>query len=133
VQILSYICSRQNWDGVFEGPIYSACMSILTGLLDPETKMPRHRTFWWVLGGVILAQLVALGMLCRHQVAVAQTRHAEQHMHRVALADCLQHIPGATLSACNGRVPRDDREPVYLHREATIVTASATVPVIYAR
>ena len=82
-------------------------MPLMSGLLDPATQMPRNRLFWVVLGGLALAQIVALWLLCSHQVRLAEARQTEIHVQQLALADCLQYIPGATIATCNSRIGRD--------------------------
>lgn len=77
---------------------------MLSGLLDPTTRMPRSRRFWVVFGGLILAQLAALWVLCSHQVRIAEARESERTVQQLALADCLQYIPGATIATCNSRI-----------------------------
>ncbi len=94
---------------------------LLAGLLDPATQMPRSRLFWAALGALIAAQLVAFWMLCSGQVEQAQTRHARVQVNQLALADCLQYIPGATVASCNGRGDYGG------HPENTL--AAGTVPV----
>jgi hypothetical protein len=63
---------------------------MLSGLLDPAVRMPHARRFWLVFGGLIMAQLVALWVLCSHQVRVAEARQNQRTVQQLALADCLQ-------------------------------------------
>jgi hypothetical protein len=77
---------------------------LMSGLLDPQTQMPRTRLFWAVLGAMIFAQLVALWLLCSHQVRKAEARQTEVTVHQLALADCLQYVPGATIATCTSRI-----------------------------
>ena len=77
---------------------------MLSGLLDPATQMPRNRLFWAVPGALIFGQIVALWLLCSHQVEMAETRQTQFHVQQLALADCLQYIPGATIATCNSRL-----------------------------
>lgn len=77
---------------------------MMSALLDPETRMPRTRTFWVVLGGVIVVQLLALWLLCSHQVRLAEARDTENRVLRMALTDCLQYIPGSTIASCTNRI-----------------------------
>lgn len=79
---------------------------MLSALLDPETRMPRTRMFWPVLGGLIVVQLLALWLLCSHQVRLAEARDTENQVLRMALTDCLQYIPGATIASCTNRIMR---------------------------
>ena len=76
---------------------------MLTTLLDPVTQKPRTPMFWVVLGGMIVVQLMAFWLLCSLQVDKAEARDFDTHLQKIALADCLQNIPGATLATCDGR------------------------------
>lgn len=64
----------------------------------------RDKLLWTLLGALALAQLIALWMLCTHQVRQAEVRQTALQVQQVAIADCLAHIPGATLSACAARL-----------------------------
>ncbi|HET6828499.1 MAG TPA: hypothetical protein VFH35_07460 [Ramlibacter sp.] len=77
---------------------------MLSALLDPETRMPRTQMFWVVLGGLIVVQLLALWLLCSHQVRLAEARDTENQVLRMALTDCLQYIPGSTIASCTNRI-----------------------------
>lgn len=77
---------------------------MLSGLLDASTRMPHARKFWLVFGSLIMAQLVALWVLCSHQVRIAEARQNQRTVQQLALADCLQYIPGATIATCNSRI-----------------------------
>lgn len=77
---------------------------MLSGLSDPTVRLPHSRRFWVVFGGLILAQLVALWVLCSQQVRIAEARQNERTVQQLALADCLQYIPGATIATCNSRI-----------------------------
>ena len=77
---------------------------MLSDLLDPQTQMPRTPAVWAVLGTLIIGQLVALVLLCSHQVRKAEARDTEVQVQRLALADCLQYIPGATIATCTSRL-----------------------------
>lgn len=81
---------------------------MMSALLDPETRMPRTRMFWPVVGGLIVVQLLALWLLCSHQVRLAEARDTENQVLRMALADCLEYIPGATIASCTNRIMRTD-------------------------
>ncbi|MBI5275441.1 MAG: hypothetical protein HY854_03195 [Burkholderiales bacterium] len=108
-------------------------MSLLNGLLDPHTHQPRNRLFWVIVGGVIVAQLIALWMLCNHQVSQAEVRQAQLRSQQVAMAECLRDVPGSNRASCNGRIARDNRVPVQLDRIAVSTTQAGTVPVVYTR
>lgn len=75
---------------------------MLTQLLN--TDSPRARFFWGVLGVVVLAQLVGIYMLCSEQVRQKQAREADLQMQRMAVTDCLQFMPNATIASCNRQV-----------------------------
>jgi hypothetical protein len=90
-------------------------------ILDPQTRLPRHKAFWIVLGALVAAQLVAFWLLCSQQVHRAQARHAQQQEQQVALADCLRSMRGASLGNCRQRLA-PDRAPVPV--EVQVATAS---------
>jgi hypothetical protein len=77
---------------------------MLDSLLDPESQMPRSKLFWPVLGSVLVLQVVALWFLCSHQVRKAEARNTEVQLQQMAMADCLQFIPGATIATCTSRI-----------------------------
>lgn len=65
----------------------------------------RGKLFWMTLGALAAAQLFAFWLLCSHQVRKAEARRSELQVQQMALADCLQYIPGATIASCNARTP----------------------------
>ena len=71
-------------------------------LLEPES--PRSRSLWVALGALALAQLVAFWLVCSDQVRKAEARSTEVQMAQMALADCLQYIPGSTIASCTARL-----------------------------
>jgi len=77
---------------------------LLDELLDPQTQKPRSNAFWVAFGALAAAQLVALWMLCSHQVRKAEARQVEVQMQQMAMADCLQYIPGSTIASCANRL-----------------------------
>ena len=77
-------------------------MSILAAAIDPATQQPRSRMFWVVLGALAAGQLLAFWLLCSHQVRRAEARQNEMSVQQMALADCLQYIPGSTIASCTG-------------------------------
>ena len=79
-------------------------MSILANVIDPRTQEPRSRMFWVVLGALVAGQLFAFWLLCSHQVRKAEARSNEVMVHQMALADCLQYIPGSTIASCSQRI-----------------------------
>lgn len=74
--------------------------STLSHLLQPGTPSPRSRLFWAVLGALAVGQLLAFWLLCSHQVRKAEVRKTALMVHQMALADCLQYIPGSTIASC---------------------------------
>ena len=78
-------------------------MSILANVIDPQTQEPRSRMFWALLGALVVGQLFAFWLLCSHQVRKAEARNNEVMVHQMALADCLQYIPGSTIASCTHR------------------------------
>ena len=78
-------------------------MSILAAAIDPATQQPRSRMFWVVLGALAAGQLLAFWLLCSHQVRRAEARQNEMTVQQMALADCLQYIPGSTIASCSRR------------------------------
>lgn len=75
-----------------------------------QTAFPRDQAFWLAASVLVLGQLLAFWMLCAHQVRKAEVRHASVQVERFALADCLRHVPNATLSGCAARVAPLDRQ-----------------------
>jgi hypothetical protein len=76
----------------------------LSHLLEPGTQSPRSRLFWAVLGALAMGQLLAFWLLCSHQVRKAEVRRTAVMVHQMALADCLQYIPGATIASCVNQI-----------------------------
>ena len=80
-------------------------MSIHTAAIaGPATQQQRSRMFWMVLGALAAGQLIAFWLLCSHQVRVAEARQNEATVQQMALADCLQYIPGSTIASCGSRL-----------------------------
>jgi hypothetical protein len=75
--------------------------SITLSLTGPATQPPRSRSFWVLLGAIALAQLFAFWLLCSHQVRKAEARNTHFLVQQMALADCLQYIPGSTIASCS--------------------------------
>lgn len=94
-------------------------------LLDPETQQPRTPMFWVVLGATVAVQLMVFWLLCLSQVEKAEARDFETRVQRIALSDCLQSIPGATLATCAGRID-GQVQPEALH--VTTVSLAAAAP-----
>lgn len=100
-------------------------MSALSNAVDPRMQHPRSRLFWMVLGALVAGQLFAFWLLCSHQVRKAEARGNEALVHQMALADCLQYIPGSTIASCSARL-----NPVAARQMAPAAVAGA-VPVSY--
>ena len=77
-------------------------MPIQSHAVEPATQS-RSRWMWMLLAGIALAQLCAFWLLCSHQVRKAESRQNETVIHQMALADCLQYIPGSTIASCTHR------------------------------
>jgi hypothetical protein len=84
-----------------------AMSSLLANVIDPRTQQPRSRMFWLVVGALVVGQLFAFWLLCSHQVRKAEARNNEMLVHQMALADCLQYIPGSTIASCSARIVPD--------------------------
>jgi len=83
---------------------------------DRHAGAPYGVWFWATLSTLMVGLLVAFWSLCVHQVRQAELRHEAQQTERVALADCLQHIPQSTFTTCASQVaPR--RVPQVLPRD----------------
>jgi hypothetical protein len=103
---------------------------MLSRLLARSADVQSRRMFWAVVSTLALVQLVAFWLLCSHQVRKAEVRDATLQVQRVAISDCLQYIPHATLHGCAARVD-PAAEP-----DGTLVVGGAvpgnTVPVNFA-
>ncbi|MBC5781636.1 hypothetical protein H8N03_01690 [Ramlibacter sp. USB13] len=77
--------------------------SITANDVDAGTQPARSRMFWVLLGALAAGQLFAFWLLCSHQVRKAEARHNETVVQQMALADCLQYIPGSTIASCTAR------------------------------
>ena len=71
---------------------------------DKFASNPRKWVLWTVVGVVVTALLTSFYMLCSQQVQKAQQRDAALRSQRVAIADCLQHVPRSTLNTCSTQV-----------------------------
>lgn len=72
--------------------------------LTDATQAARSRLFWVALGALALAQLFALWLVCSNQVEKAQARDSHMTAQQMAVADCLQEVPGSTIASCSRRV-----------------------------
>ena len=100
-------------------------MSLLSNVTDPRMQHPRSRVFWVVLGALVAGQLFAFWLLCSHQVRKAEARGNEALVQQMALADCLQYIPGSTIASCSARL-----DPVMAQQGVPSALAGA-VPVSF--
>ncbi|MDB5858065.1 MAG: hypothetical protein JWQ76_1754 [Ramlibacter sp.] len=71
---------------------------------DDRQQLPQNRLLWGALGALVLVQLVAFWMLCSHQVRQAEVRDTAIAVQQMALADCLQYIPGSTIASCTSQL-----------------------------
>ncbi len=69
-------------------------------MIESFATTPRERLLWAVVGALVLGQLVAFYLLCNGQVNKAQLRDANLQVRRMAIVDCMQYTPKATLSSC---------------------------------
>lgn len=94
--------------------------------------LPRDKLLWPAMVTLIAAQLLALWMVCSHQVRKAEVRNAALQVQQVAVADCLRYIPRATLNSCVQRVDPNSRAEVMMASDgAAAVGMSTAVPVNY--
>ena len=82
-----------------------------------------NKLFWVVASAIVIGQLVAFWMLCSHQVHKAEMRTAAAKVERLAVADCLLNIPGATLGNCAASAAAG-RDPAAV----TVAQDQATAP-----
>lgn len=87
----------------------------------------RDKLFWAFAWAMVIGQLAAFWMLCSHQVRKAEMREASAQVERMAVADCLRYIPGATLSSCAMNIAPLDRgpAPVALAHQSLLVNTAA--------
>lgn len=71
---------------------------------DTSTQAARSRVLWFTLGVLAIAQLFAFWLLCSHQVRKAEARHTQVMVQQMAVADCLQYVPGSTIASCSQRI-----------------------------
>jgi hypothetical protein len=77
---------------------------MLSQSFDQYADSPRAKLFWFVIAIVVLAQLVAIYMLCNQQVGQAHARDTAAQIQRTALADCLENVPNSTIGSCAKQV-----------------------------
>jgi hypothetical protein len=78
---------------------------------EPSQFEERGRLLWIGLGLLAAAQLVAMWLLCSHQVRLAEARRAETAVQAMALSDCLEYIPGSTIASCTGQLAASRAAP----------------------
>ncbi|MEO8653168.1 MAG: hypothetical protein ABI409_03490 [Ramlibacter sp.] len=74
----------------------------------------RDKLFWAIASAMVAGQLMAFWMLCSYQVRKAQVRDATTQVERLAVADCLRHVPGATLGSCVATLAPQDRGSAFV-------------------
>lgn len=79
-------------------------MSVLSNPAEPAFQPSSTRMLWLVLGALAAGQLFAIWLLCSHQVRKAEARSNEVLVQQMALADCLQYVPGSTIASCSSRI-----------------------------
>ncbi len=96
---------------------------------------PREKMFWALIATLALGQVVALWMLCNHQVRQAQVRHQTVQMERVALQDCLRFIPRTAPSHCAARLAarHDPRALVAATENTAHLSAAGSISMSSAR
>lgn len=100
--------------------------SLASHVIDPRTQQPRSRLFWLVLGALVAGQLFAFWLLCSHQVRKAEARSNEVLVHQMALADCLQYVPGSTIASCSARI-----DPAAVQQAGARPAMAGAVPVSF--
>ncbi len=75
-----------------------------TDLLQESARAPRERLFRVLLLVLATSLFVAFWLVCSQQVRKAQMRDVSMQVQRVAIGDCLQYVPRATLNGCASRV-----------------------------
>ena len=102
-------------------------MSLAANAMQPGPQQQERGRLWWVLLGALVAgQLFAFWLVCSHQVRKAEARHNEEIVQQMALADCLQYIPGSTIASCTSR-----GDAVQAASHPTVTTVSGAVPVSF--
>jgi hypothetical protein len=86
-------------------------MSLLANVVDPAAPQARSRMFWLLLGALAAGQLFAFWLVCSHQMRKAEARQNEMTVQQMALADCLQYIPGSTIASCSTRTDTAAQQP----------------------
>ena len=74
---------------------------------------------------LVAGQLAAFWLLCTVQVRRAQAREAVVQVQRVAVAECMQYVPRATLNSCAARVDVPAEKPAGVERASLSSALSA--------
>ncbi|HMA08604.1 MAG TPA: hypothetical protein VKP68_12105 [Ramlibacter sp.] len=99
-----------------------------TNTTNPDVT--RNKLVLAIASALAVGLLAAFWMLCSQQVRKAQERDATARVQRIAVAQCLSDVPGATLSSCAARFASLDRDvaPVAVAAEAVLVNFAAPAP-----
>ncbi|MDE2607422.1 MAG: hypothetical protein KGL68_16025 [Burkholderiales bacterium] len=101
-------------------------MPFLTANSTASDKVPaRSHAAFLALGMLAAGELLAFWLVCSQQVRLAEVRHEEAAVQQMALADCLQFIPGSTIASCRSPQPAGARAA------PSPVKAAAAVPVSF--
>lgn len=84
---------------------------MLSRMIAKTAETPREKLFWMLIVTLAVAQLIGFWMLCSHQVRKAQVRDATLQVEKMAVADCLEYMPRATLDSCTTRPGAQERQP----------------------
>lgn len=102
-------------------------MSLAANVMQPGPQQQERGHMWWVLLGALVAgQLFAFWLVCSHQVRKAEARHNEEIVQQMALADCLQYIPGSTIASCTSR-----GDAMQATAQPAVSTVTGAVPVSF--
>lgn len=73
---------------------------------DPasDARAARERLLWTALGALVALQVLALALLCAHQVRKAEARRAQAQVAQMAMNDCLQYVVDSTIASCATRM-----------------------------
>ena len=99
--------------------------TVVHAAAETDTRSRSH-WLWMLLAGVAMAQLFSFWLLCSHQVRKAEARQNETVVQQMALADCLQYIPGSTIASCSRMDP--NAQPA---QNLANPTATGAVPVSF--
>jgi hypothetical protein len=101
-------------------------MPFLTANSTASAGVPAGtRAGFMALGLLAAGELIALWLVCSQQVRLAEVRREEAAVQQMALADCLQFIPGSTIASCNAPQPSGARAA------PSPLKASGAVPVSF--